>query len=420
MNRDDLTERADPSAFRAGDSTRGDRPSAASTRSGARTAGIIALLLVLIAAAATIAGIIPRRERARQLEAQVGDVDAPPTVTVSSPHMGNATNELTLPATLYGLHDAALYPRATGYIARIRADMGSVVRQGDTLAVIDMPEVQQELQQARATVEQGEAAGALTRATLDRWRSLVQQNVATRQELDEKQAAFDVSAASVKAARANVERLTALTRFGSIIAPISGVVTARNTDVGNLVAPGTATGATGAAARPLFAIAEVDRIRVIAAVPQNAAPAVHVGQDADILVQELGNTVFHGKVTRTSRALDFTTRTLQTEIQLDNRDGRLLPGMFAQVRLKLPQGGRALLVSANTLMLRADGPQVAIVRDGKVHVQKVTLGRDYGKEVEVLSGVALGDALVVNPGDEVRDGVVVRVAKPEPADSAHS
>jgi RND family efflux transporter MFP subunit len=333
-------------------------------------------------------------------------------VTVAKPRLGDANNALTLPATVYGLHEASLYARVNGYISRIDVDMGARVREGQTLAVIDMPEVEQELQAARAAVEQGEASGALARATLSRWRSMVDQTAATRQEFEEKQAAFNVSEASVKAARANVERLTALRRFGSITAPFSGVVTARNVDVGALVAPGS-----GSTVRPLFTLAQTDRLRVITSVPQNAAPTVRVGQDADVVVQELGNVAFRGRVTRTSRALDYATRTLQTEIQLDNRDGRLMPGMFAQVRLELPRGTRTLLIPANTLMVRPDGPQVAIVRDGRIVIASVTLGRDFGSELEVLGGVTVNDSLVINPGDDVPKGTVVRVARPVAADS---
>ena len=383
-------------------------------RGGGRTALMIGVAILVGAVLLLVAGILPRLDRKRALQAQANTMKAPPVVTTARPRLGDASNALTLPGTLYGLHEAALYARVNGYVARVNADMGSSVREGQTLAVIDMPEVEQELQAARAAVEQGEASGELARATLTRWRSMVEQTAATRQELEEKQAAFNVSAAGLKAARANVERLTALRRFGSIVAPFSGVVTARNVDVGALVAPGS-----GSTVRPLFTLAQVDRVRVLTSVPQSAAPTVRVGQEAEVLVQELGNTTFRGRVTRTSRALDYATRTLQTEIQLDNRDGRLLPGMFAQVKLSLPRGARMLLIPANTLMVRPDGPQVAIVRDGTIHITPVSLGRDFGSELEVLSGVTVDDALVVNPGDDVPHGTTVRVARAvAPAESA--
>ncbi len=378
-------------------------------RRGARSVRYLVLGAFLLAVVLLITGILPRLERRRSLQAAVSAGAAPPVVIVASPHLGSATNALTLPGTLYGLHEAGLYARANGYVKRVLVDMGSRVRAGDTLAVVETPEIDQELRQARATLAQVEASGELTRSTLERWRSLVQQKVATQQELDEKQAAFNVSQASADAARANVERLTTLTRFGSIVAPFSGVVTARNVDMGALVSPGT-----GSTTRPLFALAQVDRMRVVTSVPQSAAASVRDGQEADILVQELGNAAFHGRVTRTSRSLDLTTRTMLTEIQLENRDGRLLPGMFAQVKLSLPNSTRALLIPANTIMVRPDGPQVAVVREGRIHIVKVSLGRDLGSELEVLGGVSEQDVLVVNPGDDAVNGAVVRVNKPVP------
>ncbi|MBC8089293.1 MAG: efflux RND transporter periplasmic adaptor subunit, partial [Phycisphaerae bacterium] len=162
----------------------------------------------------------------------------------------------------------------------------------------------------------------------------------------------------------------------------------------------------------LFSLVQVDTMRVVTGVPQNAAPNVKIGQDAEIFVQELGGVAFRGKVTRTAQSLDLATRTLLTEIQVVNHDGRLMPGMFGQVRLELTRGQRALLVSANTLIIRSTGALVAVVRDGKVHMTKITLGRDYGQEVEVMSGLSEGDKLVVNPGDDIADGVAVRVAAP--------
>lgn len=382
----------------------------ADPRAGGRTVRYLALGLLVAAAVLLVTGILPRLERKRLLQAAASEGAAPPRVTVAKPHLGDASNALTLPGTLYGLHEAGLYARANGYVKRVLVDMGSRVRAGDTLAVVETPEIDQELRQARATLAQVQASGQLARITLDRWTGLVGQKVATQQELDEKQAAYNVSLAGADAARANVERLTALTRFGSVVAPFSGVVTARNVDMGALVAPGT-----GSNTRPLFTLADVDRMRVMTSVPQSAAASVRDGQEADIVVQELGNAAFKGRVTRTSRSLDLTTRTLLTEIQLENRDGRLLPGMFAQVKLSLPRAGRTLLIPANTIMMRADGPKVAVVREGRIHLVQLTLGRDFGSELEVLDGLTIDDLLVVNPSDDVTEGAAVRVNADKPA-----
>lgn len=368
---------------------------------------LIAIALLLLS------GILPRLTREKRVEAEASEVSAPPMVTVAPAKLGDPSNVLTLPATLYGLHETGLYVRTNGYVKSIRVDMGSHVRAGETLAVVEMPELDQELNQAKATLAQVVATGELTKSTLDRWKSMMAQGASTKQEFDEKQAAYNANQAGQASARANIDRLTELKRFGNLVAPFGGVVTARNIDVGALVSPTTGTGA-----RPLFSLVQVDTMRVVTSVPQNAAPNVKVGQTAEIVVQELGGVAFKGVVTRTSQALDLATRTLLTEIQVLNGDGRLLPGMFGQVKLALARGSRTLMVPANTLIIRATGALVAVVRDGKVTITKITVGRDYGSEVEVLKGLAEGDQLVVNPGDNIVDGVAVRIAPSATAASA--
>jgi membrane fusion protein, multidrug efflux system len=368
---------------------------------GGRTALVAAALVAL---ALLAVGTVPRVLRHRAIVAEAGAATtAVPVVTVAEARLGAATGVLALPATVQGLHETGVYPRSNGYVRRWLADMGAQVRAGQTLAEIETPELDQELAQSRATLAQVEATRELARATLARWQDLVKEDAATRQELDEKQAAFNAAQASANASRANVERLTALRRFASVTAPFSGVITARNVDMGALVS-------AGGGGRPLFTIAQVDTVRVLTSVPQSAAPAVRVGQVADVTVQELGSAAFRGRVTRTAQALDPATRTLLTEIQVANPGRRLLPGMFAQATLTLDRETPPLLVPANTLMMRADGPQVAVVTGGRVRLTHVTLGRDYGTAVEVTSGLAPGATLVVNPGDEVSDGAVVRAA----------
>ncbi len=375
-----------------------------STRSGVPWMAIGAVVIV---GALLAAGIVPRLARAKRVVAEEGAATAVPSVTVAEVKAGAKDVSLTLPATLLGLHEVGLYPRSTGYVKSFRVDIGSKVRQGERMAEIETPELDQELSVARATLEQVQATSELTRTTLDRWRSLAQSGVATKQELDERQAAFNVSRATVNAARASVDRLVALKGFAHVVAPFSGVVTSRGLDVGMLVSSSVATGA-----RPLFTIAQVDTLRVITSVPQDAAPNVRVGQNVDVMVQELGSVAFRGRVSRTSEAIDPNTRTLQTSIIVVNSDGRLRPGMYAQVKLTTPRTEAPLVIPANTLIIRADGSQVAVVRDGKVHMTKVTLGRDFGTQIEALSGLKAGDLLVVNPGDDVVNGVTVLVVKP--------
>ena len=384
-------------------------PEKANGRSGRYVViGFVIVIILLL-----LSGLLPRLTRQKRVEAEASEVGLPPVVTVAPAKLGDRDNVLTLPATLYGLHETGLYVRTNGYVKAIRADMGAHVRAGDTLAVVEMPELDQELNQARATLAQIVANGELTRSTLERWKSMAAQGASTKQEFDEKQAAFNANQAGQASARANVDRLTELRRFGNLVAPFGGVVTARNIDVGALVSPTVGTGA-----RPLFSLVQVDTMRVLTSVPQNDAPNVRIGQTAEIVVQELGGVAFKGIVTRTSQALDLATRTLLTEIEVQNRDGRLMPGMFAQVKLEVVRGSRALFVPANTLIIRATGAQVAMVRDGKVVMTRITVGRDYGSEVEVLSGLSDGDQLVVNPGDNIVDGAQVRVAAPVAAAGA--
>ena len=379
-----------------------------------RRRGGLALGAALLATALLAAGIVPRLARQRELREETRLITGVvPTVTVAEAHAGAASSELSLPGTIQGLHETALHARANGYVRRTLVDMGTRVRAGQPLAEVEMPELDQELSQGRAALAQVQATLGLARATLARWEELVREDAATKQELDEKRAAFDVARADADAARANVERLTALRRYGTVTAPFAGVVTARNVDVGSLVSAGA-----GAGARPLFTLAQADTVRILTSVPQSAAPAVRVGQAAEVTVQELGGEPFRGRVTRTAQALDPATRTLPVEIQVANRDGRLLPGMYAQVALTLTRAQPPLLVPANTLIIRADGPQVATVVDGRIRVARVRLGRDFGTEVEVLDGVAPHALLVVNPGDEVTDGAAVRVA-PRSAASAN-
>jgi RND family efflux transporter MFP subunit len=290
--------------------------------------------------------------------------------------------------------------------------MGTVVRAGQVLAEIETPELDQELLQARASLAQTQATLGLARATVERLRDLVAEGAITRQDFDERQAAFEVAQAGAAASRANVQRLEALKRFGQVTAPFAGVITSRGVDLGALVSPGTASGA-----RPLFTLAQVDTVRVLTSVPQSAAASVRVGQAAAVAVQELGGEAFRGRVARTAQAIDPGTRTLPVAIHVPNADRRLLPGMFASATLTTAHASPPLLVPANTLIMGAEGPRVAVVRDGRVRIAKVALGRDFGTEVEVVRGVEPGAALVVNPDDAVTEGATVR-AVPAPRAAA--
>ncbi len=369
--------------------------------SGVRIAigvGVVALILLAL-------GGVPRilRNRALATDAAAAQSDAP-RVSVATAHVSGSTSDLVLPGTIQGARETAIYPRATGYVRRWRVDMGAHVREGDVLAEVETPELDQELDQARAAQAQAESIMALAQATLTRWTELVKEDAATRQEFDEKQAAYAASQANVRAAHANVDRLSALKRFADIVAPFAGVVTARNVEVGMLVSAAATPGS-----RPLYTLAQTDTMRMLVNVPQSSAAEVTVGTPVEITAQELAGRTVKGTVARTAQAIDPASRTLLTEIRIPNAGHSLLPGMYAQAKLAVRRAAPSLLIPATTLVLTSDGPTVAVVQDGRVHMQRLTLGRDLGAEVEVTAGLAEGAQLIVNPSDEIAEGVRVRV-----------
>ncbi len=367
----------------------------------------LAVGVVLLFAALLAIGIVPRVRRKQELEARTTAANAPPAVTVVTIGTAKPVSDITLPGTVEPMREAALYARSTGYVRRYLADIGTRVRAGQLLAEIETPEIDQELAQARAALGQVRAAQLLAQTSLARWEAMVKDSAATRQELDERRAAYTAASATVAASEANARRLQQLQSFGRVVAPFAGTVTARNVDVGQLVSPSPA-------ARPLFVLAQADTGRVMINVPETAAAQVHAGAEASVTVRGSGTAVT-GRVVRSAGALDAATRTMLTEVQVPNASGALLPGMYAQVKLAVRSVGERIMLPANALIVRTAGPQVAVVRDGVVRFVKVELGRDLGTDIEVLSGLAEGATVVVNPTDDVVDGAKVRAvpaAKP--------
>lgn len=361
------------------------------------------LVLVLLFGGLLVAGALPRLAQSRARDAERTQVNAAPTVFTETVRRDTTSTPFELPGTVSGLHETPIFARANGFVRSLRVDIGSVVRAGDTLLVLDMPEVREQAQQAAAVVDQAEASAALARATLTRWRSLAQQGVVTPQELDERQAQANVTEANLRAAKANVANLSEVLRFGALLAPFSGVVSARTVDLGTLVVAGAA-----ATARPLLTLVQTDTLRVTLQVPQSAAMRMRPGMTARVVVRDAGDSAFVGKVVRTAGAIDPTTRTLLTEVHVPNRSRTLLPGMYAQVQFTVPSAGASLRIPAIALIVRGDGTQVARVKDNAVELVPVTLGRDFGTTLEVLDGVQAGDALVVNPPESLADGLRVR------------
>lgn len=386
-------------------------PSSLPTSSGAlrraRRLGLVALVLLL---GGTGVRTYVNAVHARQIEEGTRE-RALRTVLFTQPKGGQGKRSVALPATLKGRNETAIYARTNGYVQSWKKDIGDRVRQGDLLAIIDTPEVDQDLAQARATLSQVQARLALTRSSLARWEGLRQSDAVSAQELDERRAAQQQAQADLSAAQANVRRLQQLHDFGRITAPFDGVVVRRNVDVGALVASGSAT-----TTRELFYLAQSEQLRLTVAVPQVYAADIQVGKEVGIKLLERPQMPVKGVVTRVSGGLEVATRSLQVEVAVPNADGKLLPGAYVEVSLPLSGSAKALLVPPNTLQFRQDGPLVAVVdANNQVSLRSVKLGRDLGRSVEVTSGLSLQDKVVLNPPDTIEAGERVQ-AKAAPPD----
>jgi RND family efflux transporter MFP subunit len=379
----------------------GASASAAAEKAGAklRNAAIVAAVLVVVGA---IFGLVPRWQHRRVLAKETRDL-AIQTVQVVSPAPGKPVVGISLPAEVRPYVEAPIYARTSGYLKRFLVDMGAQVKEGDLLAEIDTPELNQELAQARAQLAQSDAALALAKITATRWAELLKTSSVSEQEAAEKQADLELKTANVEAARASVRRLEELHAFEKVTAPFAGTITARNTDVGQLI--------TAAGGRELFRLAQTSTLRVFVRVPQTAARGVEAGQTAEFSIPELPGRVFPAKIVRTSGAMSADSRTLLTELTVDNARGEILSGSFAQVRFTQSDIDSAPTLPANTLLFRAEGMQVGVVKaDGTVELRNVTLGRDLGPMVEVLGGVTVGDRVILNPSDSLVSGATVRLA----------
>jgi membrane fusion protein (multidrug efflux system) len=376
-------------------------------------AGIVVLLLALLAL-----GILPRRAQSKRLAAGVATATAAiPVVSVVQVAMAPSDPTVILPGTLQPMATTSIYSRTPGYIRRILVDIGSHVRAGDLLAVVDAPDLDQQVVQARGLVAQARAALQLAAAELARWRTLSAGGAVTADEMDQKVAAFGMATATLNAAVADLQRLIHLQGFERVTAPFTGVVTQRNVDPGALVGvTGSASTAllsgSGSAVGSLFQVARVDSLRLFVEVPEEYAMSLHVGTPAVVTVPQLPGDTLAGRVTKTSRSLDPTSRTLLTEVDVANRTSFYLPGMYAQAQMRIAQAASPLNVPATALVIRAGPPQVVVVRpDSTVQFRNVQIGRDHGPWVEVTGGIANGAIVAVNPPDDLRDGARVRVMR---------
>lgn len=480
-------EELDPRRRRdGGEGTHEDEPSRPPSR---RALFAAAAIMVLAAVALFLVGYLPRHRRDQQTEAEARrEREALPGADVVKVKQSPPTSALLLPGNITPITEAYIYARASGYLRRRYVDFGDRVRAGQLLAEIEAPELDAQVQQARAAVSQAEqqlgqskaaleqlrAQLALAKANWNRYNGLVDQGAVSRQDAETQFAAYRSAEANLRAGeasiraaeqniaanRANLERLIHLQSFEKVTAPFSGIVTARNVDVGALIsasgsglaassvplggtqaagALGTAPSGGGAAAAggsggEMFRIAQIERLRILINVPQQNAPAIRVGLPAELFVQEFSKRKFEGRVTRTASALDMISRTMLTEVQLSNPDHALLPGMYAQVRFLSTRSDAPLLVPGDALIARADGIFVAVLQDPsedqlarvageqqrrkakRIHIQKVEVGRDYGTETEIMSGLQGSEYVTVNPSDAIREGALIVPTGAPPAE----
>jgi RND family efflux transporter MFP subunit len=327
-----------------------------------------------------------------------------PTVSVVAPERGAPQQEIVLPGTMQAFTDAAIYARAPGYLRKWYVDIGSHVRSGQVMADIDTPEVDQQLEQARADLANAEANARLAQSTAERYRDLIKTDSVSQQDLDNANGSLEARAAAATSAAANVKRLQQQKAFATITAPFDGVVTARNTDVGALID-------SGSNAKELFHIAAVHRLRVFVNVPEIYSRAARPGMTAELTLTEFPGRPFTGTLARTAQSIDITSRTLLTEIDVENPKGELLPGSYAEVHLKLPSEASTYKLPVNAIIFRTEGVRVAVVgADGKVVLQPVSLGRDYGNSLEVVAGLTGNERVIVNAPDSIEAGQAVRIA----------
>lgn len=360
-----------------------------------------AALLVLVLSA--VVSLVMRSNESRAL-ARETERQAIPYVAVVNPTMEKPDEDLTLPSTLQAFKESPIYARTNGYLVNWTKDIGSRVRRGELLARIDTPEIDQELMQARAARQQVQAQLQFAKTSSERWQTLRKSDAVSQQEADTQSSGYEQAVANSAAADANVRRLEQLESFKNVYAPFDGVITRRNVDPGALIS-------AGSAGKELFDIAQVDPIRVFVNVPQSYAAQMRVGTQAYVELQEMPGQKFKGAIARTAEAIDPATRTLLVEVDIPNKDGRLLPGAYAQVHIHGAPGQQKMTLPVNSMLFRQEGAQVGVVgSDGIVHLRPISIGRDYGTSLEVLQGIQPGEQVIVNPSDSLQEGEKVNIA----------
>ena len=362
--------------------------------SGSGRFWLVIIILLVVFGALFALGLLPRLKKNRTRdEASTARNETKPVVTVQAAKASPNTTSVTLPADLRSNHETFLFARVNGFVQSWSGDIGQHVRRGQVLATITTPEIDQQIAQAQATLE-------LARTSFGRLQSVTLPGAISKQELDAGRAQYSAQQAAVR-------QLQAQRSFRQVVAPFNGTVTQRNVEVGTLVTGGNATGTQ------LFKVEQTDTLRAFVDVPQNFVPSIRRGLKAQVLVPEFPTKPFQGIVARDAEALDPQTRTLRTEVRLPNRGKQLRPGTYGQVRFDLPQTTPTVLISANALIPSGTEQKVVVVQDGKVHFQPIVVGRDFGANLEVTQGLRGGELLVINPGEDLIEGLAVDTKKTE-------
>jgi RND family efflux transporter MFP subunit len=369
--------------------------------------GRVFTILFLIVIVLVVLGAATLFQRRTQYQALAKETEtlAIPTVAVFHATVESSEEDLVLPGAMQAYVESPIYARTNGYLKKWYHDIGSRVQQGDLLAEIDTPEVDQQLSQARADLKTSQANANLSRITATRYQELIKTDGVSKQEVDNAVGDLEAKVASVNSSEANVHRLEDMESFKRVYAPFSGVITRRNVDIGTLINAGN-----GGLSQQLFSLAQTDPIRVYVSVPEAYAASIHAGLGAFLELTQYPGQKFQGKVVRTAEAIDPSTRTLLTEVDVPNHNGALLPGGYAQSHLQVKVSGARLAVPVNALLFRSEGLRAVVVdANHKTHLKPLSVGRDYGTALEVLQGLDASDWIVLNPPDSLEEGQEVHV-----------
>jgi len=378
----------------------------AGARKASRKSWLALVITVVVVAALLGSGIWSRVKARTTLKAETAQVALTP-VSVVSPKQTAPAQEIILPGNVQPFITSPIYARTNGYLRKWYVDIGARVKQGQLLAVIETPEVDQQLQQARSNLVTAQANLELASITKTRYLGLLKTNAVSQQDVDNAVGTYNANKAIVEADQAAVDQFTALVSFEKIYAPFDGIVTARNTDIGDLIN----SGSSSAVKTDLFHIAQPGVLRVYVNVPEEYSQGITVGMTADLSLTEFPGRSFHGKLVRTADSINVTTRTLLIEIDVDNPTGTLLTGSYAEVHLKVAEHKSTLILPVNTLLFRSEGLRVGVVKDGKVVLTAVTPGHDFGDRIEIVSGVSPDDQVIVDPPDSLVSGQAVQIVQ---------